>query len=70
MGSSPDRDANRTADRRITLDPNRLAELRRDFHERTGRGPADAEWRQLVDRAVDEEILYREAVARGAARAR
>jgi hypothetical protein len=41
------------------------AELRREFERGNGRPPTPAEAQTLVDRFVDEEVLYREALAMG-----
>jgi hypothetical protein len=51
--------------RRIAIDRERMAQLERDFAAQTGRRPSPRETRRLVDREVEEEILYREALARG-----
>ena len=51
--------------RRIAIDRERMAQLERDFAAQTGRRPGPAETVRLVDREVEEEILYREALARG-----
>ncbi|HPG26302.1 MAG TPA: peptidylprolyl isomerase [Myxococcota bacterium] len=50
---------------RIVLDAARRIELERDFATRTGRAPTETERARLLAAAIDEEILYREAVARG-----
>ena len=46
------------------LDATSSEGLRRDWSARTGRMPSDTEWTQLVDDALDEDTLYRAAVAR------
>ncbi|MCW5890894.1 MAG: peptidyl-prolyl cis-trans isomerase [bacterium] len=43
----------------------RRAALRAEFARQTGRPPSPAEEAALVDRELDEEILHREALARG-----
>jgi len=43
----------------------RLAQLRTDFIRQTGAPPQPAEEALLAARALDEELLYREALARG-----
>jgi hypothetical protein len=43
----------------------RIREVVDDYRRATGRTPTDDERRILVARAIDEELLYREAVARG-----
>ena len=50
---------------RIALETDRLVELRRSFVEQTGRGPDSAEMARMIEAEVAEEILYREAIARG-----
>ncbi len=50
---------------RITLDAARIAELRDDFKSQMGRAPTTADLDRLVSEAIDEELLYREALARG-----
>ncbi len=50
---------------RITLEADRLEELRRSFVQQAGRGPEPAEVARMIEAEVDEEILYREAIARG-----
>ncbi len=50
---------------RIRFDAARIAELRDDFSSQLGRAPTRPELDRLVSQAVDEEILYREALARG-----
>lgn len=39
--------------------------LRDEQRERTGKAPSEEETRDLVERWVDEEVLYREALAQG-----
>ena len=52
-------------DRVIAIDPARMAELRTTFTEQMGRGPNEIEVARMIDAEVEEEILFREAVARG-----
>lgn len=52
-------------DRRIALDDDALAELHGNFVRSAGRPPSEAELARLVEARVEEEILYREALARG-----
>lgn len=49
----------------ITLSSARVEELRESFRRRTGADPTPAQQEALIAEAVDEEVLYREAVARG-----
>ena len=49
----------------ISVAVDRLAELTKQFSETTGRGPTPSETERMVDAEVDEEILFREAMARG-----
>lgn len=51
----------------VSLDRDQTDALLRDFQTRTGRAPDASELRHLVSQAVDEELLYREAIARGLA---
>jgi len=50
---------------RIEVAPAFVAGLRAEQAERTGQPPSDDELRGLVERHVDEEVLYREAIALG-----
>lgn len=50
---------------RIALDPGRLAELEQGFLDQMGRRPGPAERERMIEAEVEEEILFREAVARG-----
>ncbi len=50
---------------RIEIDAARISELEDEFAGVAGRRPARDELAGLVERAVDEELLYREARARG-----
>ncbi len=50
---------------RIHFDSTRIAELRNDCTSQLGRAPTRPELDRLVSQAVDEELLYREALARG-----
>jgi peptidyl-prolyl cis-trans isomerase C len=52
---------------RVALAREQIDELRRDFETRNGRAPDASELRHLVSQAVDEELLYREALVRGLA---
>jgi len=54
----------RTA-REITIPPARVDELQTRFTEQMGRVPDDAETDRMITAEVEEEILFREAVARG-----
>jgi len=49
----------------IVVSQERLQELRDTFTKLTGRAPSEAEERPLLGEFIDEEILYREARARG-----
>jgi len=51
--------------RRIEIEPSVLAELERRFAETVGRAPNRSERDRMIDAEVEEEILFREAVARG-----
>ncbi|MDG2304888.1 MAG: peptidylprolyl isomerase [Candidatus Binatia bacterium] len=48
----------------IVIDGDRVARIRRDFQRRHGVPPNPAEEDALVDQEIDEEVLYREALAR------
>ena len=50
---------------RIEVTADFVDALRAEQRERTGRAPDDAATRGLVERYVDEEVLYREALALG-----
>ncbi len=50
---------------RITLDAARIDALRRGWQAETGRPPTRAELDRLIEHEVDDELLYREALARG-----
>lgn len=50
---------------RIEVDDELRAGLRSDHQRRTGRPPTAAEEQALIDAHVDEEVLYREALALG-----
>jgi hypothetical protein len=50
---------------RIALDSARLAEMEKSFSDQMGRGPGPEELDRMIEAEVDEEILYREALARG-----
>lgn len=49
----------------ISIAPERLGELERGFAEQTGRRPGPRETARIIEQEVEEEILYREAIARG-----
>lgn len=57
--------APRPRDERIVVSADFVAGLRQEHAARAGRPPTPEEERALVDRFVDEEVLYREAVALG-----
>jgi len=50
---------------RIIVSPDVLRGLRQDFARRTGAEPSPAEAAALVERYLDNEVLYREALAQG-----
>lgn len=50
---------------RIEIDAERIALLEQDFASQMGRAPDDAEREALLDREIDEELLYHEALALG-----
>lgn len=50
---------------RIRFDTARIAELRADFKSQLGHAPTAAELDRLIAQAVDEELLFREAITRG-----
>src|SRR5438132_13989200 len=47
------------------LTPDRLAQLRADFTRQGGLPPTPSEEQALAAQAIDDEILYREALVRG-----
>src|SRR2546422_6550249 len=47
------------------LTPDRLAQLRADFTRQSGVPPTPGEEQALAAQAIDDEILYREALVRG-----
>lgn len=51
--------------RRIDIEPSVLAELERRFVETVGRPPNRSERDRMIGAEIEEEILFREAVARG-----
>jgi hypothetical protein len=57
--------SNAVAREPIVVSLERLQELRDSFAKLTGRPPSEAEERPLLGEFLDEEILYREARARG-----
>ena len=50
---------------RIVVSPEVVRGLRQDFLRRTGGDPAPAEAAALLERYLDNEVLYREALAQG-----
>jgi len=52
----------------IVIDAAAQERLRRDFEQREARPPSEAELAALVDRAIDEEVLLREAIDAGGLR--
>ena len=50
---------------RIEIDAGRIEEIRSEFRTETGRSPSPAELEGLVAHAVDEDLLYREALVQG-----
>ncbi len=50
---------------RIAIEAGRMEEMQRSFAEQMGRTPADAEIGRMIEAEVEEEILFREAIARG-----
>ncbi|MBB82325.1 MAG: hypothetical protein CL931_00760 [Deltaproteobacteria bacterium] len=63
MRSEPPGDA--FTDREIEIEASVVQELEARFAETMGRSPSAAERRRMVAAEVEEEILFREAVARG-----
>ncbi|HEX3474105.1 MAG TPA: peptidylprolyl isomerase [Kofleriaceae bacterium] len=60
---------------RIEIAASRIAQMAGDFVDANGRPPSDAEWRQILDAQIDDEVLLHYALALGmqdntAARAR
>ncbi len=51
--------------RDLVIDPARVAELRESWQQSTGRAPGEAKQSELMAEAVDEEILFQEALRRG-----
>ena len=49
----------------LLLPPDRLAQLRADFTRQEGTPPTPAQEQALAAQAIDDEILYREALVRG-----
>lgn len=58
-------DAADQAAHRITIEADRLAEIRSTFAQQMGRRPEEAEVARMVEAEAIEEILYREALDRG-----
>jgi len=54
-----------TSTRRIDLSPTLIAGLRQDQFRRSGTQPTAAEENALIQRYIDSEVLYREALALG-----
>lgn len=54
-----------TGERVIVVDGTRLDRLRTRWRERAGREPSEEEVRGVVAAFVEDEVLYREAIARG-----
>ena len=55
--------------RRVVITDSDIAQLRISWMRQWQRPPTDAELRNLIERHVREEVLYREALARGFASA-
>ncbi|MBM4266584.1 MAG: peptidyl-prolyl cis-trans isomerase [Deltaproteobacteria bacterium] len=53
------------ARRPLVLTQGRMAQLQAAFQRSTGRLPGPADERVLLDRAIDDEVLYREAISLG-----
>ena len=53
------------SNRSITIGTAQQNELRSTFLEQMGRAPTEGEFRGMLSADIDEEILYREALARG-----
>lgn len=51
-------------ERHLVVEPETIARLVTAFEQREGRAPSEAERREAVARWVDQELLFREAVAR------
>jgi len=49
----------------VVITPGRIGQLRADFQRETGQAPRPSDERVLVERAIEEEILYREALRYG-----
>mgnify|MGYP002633681251 FL=1 len=58
-------DATSTRNFQIKIDAERLIELERGFLQQAGRRPLPEDVDRMIETEADEEILYREAVARG-----
>ena len=58
-------DATSARDFQIKIDAERLIELERGFLQQAGRRPLPEDVNRMIETEADEEILYREAVARG-----
>lgn len=50
---------------RIEIPAHRLKQMAKDFVADTGRRPTPAEWKQMVDMQVDDEVLFQYALALG-----
>lgn len=51
--------------RRIEIPVHRLEQMAQEFAAETGRGPTRAEWQQMIDMQVDDEVLFQYALALG-----
>lgn len=51
--------------KRVEIPAHRLEAMYRDFKASVGRQPTRAEWDQMVDMQVDDEVLYQYAIANG-----
>lgn len=51
--------------KRIEIPAHRLEQMAQEFVADTGRSPTPAEWEQMIDMQVDDEILFQYAVALG-----
>jgi parvulin-like peptidyl-prolyl isomerase len=51
--------------KRIEIPAHRLEQMVQEFVADTGRGPTRAEWQQMIDMQVDDEVLFQYALALG-----
>ncbi|HYB99861.1 MAG TPA: peptidylprolyl isomerase [Candidatus Limnocylindrales bacterium] len=58
-------EAGEDARRRIVIDASRIEGIRRAYAVGMGAPPTEAELQALLDKTVEEEVLFREALARG-----